>query len=96
MFSRNTFSFPPCNPYRDKLKAVLDDQQYSKLTENLKDARLHIKSSEVVEGKEICENFECLICKSIPIEPKSCDMCDVLYCKECLEEHRAKTLGVNN
>ena len=49
----------------------------------------------MVEGKEICEHFECLICRSIPIDPRSCDKCDVLFCKECLDQHRAKAAGGN-
>ena len=94
MFARLPLPFPASQAARDK-KVQLDEAQFQKLTENLKEPKLTVKSSEVVEGKEICEHFECLICKSIPIDARSCDKCDVLFCKDCLDEHKTKAAAGN-
>lgn len=78
-----------------KLKAKVDETQYRELTKNLKEAKLKIKTSEIIGDREIADTFECMICMSIPIAPKECNLCDTLFCLECLEDHQAKTCHSN-
>ncbi len=52
------------------------------------------KSADVIN--DILTNFECLICKSIPIEPHECSNCEVIFCLKCIEDHKSHTFGRNS
>ena len=40
---------------------------------------------------EIPEDFACNICKKLVYEPLTCNMCDELFCKLCIEKSKLKT-----
>lgn len=40
--------------------------------------------------EDILSNFECLICKAIPIDAQECDKCEVIFCYKCIEEYKTQ------
>lgn len=47
----------------------VDPEEVKRLTQNNQKIPLKLDADEVVEGQEVLINFECLICRSIPIKP---------------------------
>ena len=35
---------------------------------------------------------ECLICKNLPVEPRECSKCSVVFCEKCINKHRDLSL----
>ena len=50
--------------------------------------RTDFHEEEVAAIRDILKNFECIICKGIPIKAHECSSCEVVYCKKCIENHR--------
>ena len=47
---------------------------------------------EVIEGQDILETIECIICKQISIDPVQCSGCDVIFCQSCKDEHKDRSV----
>jgi hypothetical protein len=65
-----------------------DSDQIKALTQNIEKTPLKLDTNEVIDGQEILASFECLVCKSIPIQPVQCDNCDALFCKQCILDNK--------
>ena len=81
MFLQNHLSISS-STHQKMLK--IDKEQIKKLTKNLVEPILKLKSEEVVEGNDILDQIECVVCKSIAIVPMACNICDVTFCMDCL------------
>ena len=49
---------------------------------------------EIEAIKDIINNFECIICKGIPINAHECSNCEVLFCRLCIDKHQVNSAGV--
>lgn len=59
-----------------------------------KKGRTDFHEEEIQSIRDVVQSFECLICKGIPISPHECSVCEVIYCKDCIENHKSKTQGL--
>ena len=53
----------------------------------INDVKVKIDQDEVVEGQEVLDQFKCVICLSIPIDPRECGTCNNFVCTACLRDY---------
>ena len=90
------------NIHEPKIRLVHSDVHIQKLVPNLNQIidpcvgreNFDKENNEAIE--DILSNFECLICKGIPIDPFECSECEVIFCFDCLTDHKKLTGGSNN
>jgi hypothetical protein len=58
---------------RVDLNARIDSKELKKITDKIPETKATLDSSEVIQGNELLELFECIICKGIPISPRECN-----------------------
>jgi hypothetical protein len=44
----------------------------------------------IITEKELAENFDCLFCYNLPIDPISCTECESLMCRYCFDAYNSK------
>lgn len=41
---------------------------------------------EALDSQDLLDPFTCLLCYGVAIDPRKCEQCETVYCKECLPE----------
>lgn len=79
-----------------KPKIVLSqkDVYYPKKGDLIQNGKLIKSEGEIDKEKSeeinhILDNYQCIICKYIPIEAVECNNCEVIFCQECIHEYKA-------
>ena len=69
--------------------------EHKRIILNPRHGHHNFQKEELEALRDILANFECLICKNIPIEPYECSVCEVIFCFECITDHTKLTSGQN-
>jgi hypothetical protein len=97
----SNFLFPSRGP-----NPKVCQEQFKDLIKDIKEPQIRLNQSDVYVDpndskaedviNDILTNFECLICKSIPIDPHECSNCEVIFCLKCIDDHKSLTVGRNS
>lgn len=85
------------NVCKEQIKDLIKDIKEPQIRLNQSDVYIDptdSKAGDVIN--DILTNFECLICRSIPIDPHECSNCEVIFCLKCIEDHKSHTAGRNS